>query len=123
VEKVGGEGVGARFRWTYKMAGFTLEGESVALEFIPNERIVTKSKSGIVSTWTWVFGAENGGTRIDLTVDYEVPVPVLGKLAEALVVRQNERELDKGLATIKGRFENEGQQPGSAGAPVQHYGP
>ena len=110
VTKVSGEGVGARFRWVYKMAGLALEGESTALEFVPNKRFVTESKSGIVSTWNWDFAPNDGGTRIDLTVDYVVPIPVLGKLAEALVVKQNERVLDTALENIRSRMERSGQE-------------
>lgn len=106
VTKVSGEGVGARFRWVYKMAGIPVEGESVALEFVPNERFVTESKSGIASTWTWDFAPKDGGTQIDLAVDYVVPIPVLGKLAEAVVVRQNERVLDTALEKIRSRMED-----------------
>jgi uncharacterized membrane protein len=106
VTKVSGEGVGARFHWIYKMAGIPLKGESTALEFVPNKRFVTESKSGIVSTWIWSFTPKDRGTQLDLTVDYVVPVPVLGKLAEALVVKQNERVLDKALENIQSRMEN-----------------
>jgi uncharacterized membrane protein len=105
VTKVSGEGVGARFRWVYKMAGIPLSGESLVLEFVPNERFVTESKSGIASTWTWDFAPSHGGTQIDLTVDYVVPIPVLGKLAEAIVVKQNERVLDTALENIRRRME------------------
>jgi uncharacterized membrane protein len=105
VTNVSGEGVGARFRWVYKMAGIALEGESTALEFVPNEQFVTESKSGIISTWNWDFAPDNGGTKIELTVDYVVPIPVLGKLAEAVVVRQNERVLDTALENIRSRME------------------
>jgi uncharacterized membrane protein len=105
VHEMGGEGVGAKFRWVYRMAGMNFEGESTVLEFVPGERFVTQSRGGIESTWTWDFAPENGGTRIDLQVDYSVPVPVLGRLAEALVVKQNDRELDTTLANIKARVE------------------
>lgn len=105
VTRVSGEGVGARFSWVYRMAGITLEGESTALEFVPNERFVTESKSSIISTWTWDFASKDGGTRIDLVVDYVVPIPVLGKLAEALVVKQNEHVLDTALEKIRSRME------------------
>jgi uncharacterized membrane protein len=110
VTKVSGEGVGARFRWVYRMAGIAVEGESTALEFVPNERFVTESRSGILSTWTWDFAPKDGGTKIDLTVDYVVPIPVLGKLAEAVVVKQNERVLDTALENIRSRMEETYEQ-------------
>jgi uncharacterized membrane protein len=106
ISQVSGEGVGAQFRWVYRMAGMNLEGESTVLEFVPDKRFVTQSRGGIESTWAWDFAPDNVGTRIDLAVEYTVPVPVLGRLAEALVVRQNDRELETVLANIKARVED-----------------
>ena len=106
VSQVAGEGVGAEFRWVYRMAGMNLEGKSTVLEFVPDKRFVTQSQGGIESTWIWDFAPDNGGTRIDLAVEYTVPIPVLGRLAESLVVRQNERELETTLANIKERVED-----------------
>lgn len=105
VKDVTGQGVGAHFRWTYKMAGLSFEGESTATEHIPNERIVSQSKGGIASTWTWTFAPHDGGTKVNLVIEYTVPVPVLGKLAEKLVLRQNEREADQSMANIKTKME------------------
>lgn len=100
-----GQGVGSHHRWAYKMAGLRFEGESTATEYVPNRRIVSQSKGGIASTWTWSFEPHNGGTKVNLVVEYTIPVPVLGKLAEALVLRQNEREADLATANIKARLE------------------
>jgi coenzyme Q-binding protein COQ10 len=105
VKDVTGQGVGAHYHWTYKMTGLRFEGESTMTEYIPNERMVVETKGGIVSTWSWTFTPEDGGTRVDLTVEYTIPVPVLGRLGEALVLRQNEREADQALANIKAKLE------------------
>ena len=99
------EGVGSHFKWVYKMAGMTFEGESRTTDFVRNERMVVESKGGIASTWTWTFTPDDGRTRLDLVVDYTVPVPVLGRLAEALVLKQNEREANLALVNIKTRME------------------
>jgi uncharacterized membrane protein len=105
VRDVVGQGTGTHFRWTYKMVGLRLQGESTATEYIPNRRIVTQSKGGAVSTWTWTFEPHDGGAKANLVVEYTVPVPVLGKVAEALVLKQNEREIDLAMANIKARME------------------
>ncbi len=105
VKDVVGQGAESHYRWTYKMAGLRLEGESTTTEYIPNRRIVTQTKGGAVSTWTWTFEPHDGGTKANLVVEYTVPVPVLGKLAEALVRKQNERELDLAMVNIKARME------------------
>ncbi len=96
---------GHRFRWVYKMAGVRLAGTSEDAEYVANQRIVAKTTGGIGSTVTWRFQPEGSGTKVSVEADYSVPVPVLGKLAEALVVRQNEREAELVLANLKARLE------------------
>ena len=105
VKDVSGSGVGQHFRWKYKMAGILLEGESTVTEYIPNKRIVTQSKGGATSTWTFNLEPHNGETRVKLTIDYTIPVPVLGRLAEKIVLKRNEREADLAMTNIKEKME------------------
>jgi len=105
VKDVSGSGVGKHFKWTYKMAGILLKGETTTIEYIPNERIVTQSKGGATSTWTLNFETHDGGTILNLTIEYTIPVPVLGKLAEKIVLKRNEREADLAMANIKEKME------------------
>ncbi len=99
------EGVGSHYRWVYKLVGLRFEGESTTLEYIPNQRIVTQSKGGIVSTWTYTFEPHDGGTKANVVVEYTIPIPVLGKVAEAFALKQIEREADLAVANIKARME------------------
>ena len=92
-------------RFVYKMAGIRLEGTGEDIEYIPNQRIVTKTTGGAESTQTWLFQPEAGGTKVTFKVEYTVPVPVLGKLAEVIIVKMNEREGDLLLANLKARME------------------
>ena len=107
VTDVVGQGLGKTYRWSYKMMGLRFRGESKYTEYVPNQRVVHESKGGIHSIWTWTFGPEDGGTRVNLAVKYDVPVPVLGKVAEQLVLRQNDREADLGMANLKARLESQ----------------
>jgi len=106
VTDVTGSGVGQHAHWKYKMIGIPLHGESTITEQVPNERAVTKSKGGITSTFTWTFAPDEGGTKLDLEIDYSIPVPVLGKLAEKLVLKRNEREMGMNAQNIKERLES-----------------
>jgi ligand-binding SRPBCC domain-containing protein len=105
VRDIVGEGVGQRFRWTYKMMGIPLKGESEVTEYVASQRYVEKSKGGIDSTWTWTFKPEAQRTLLNLVVEYTIPIPVLGKIGERLVMRQNEREADVALAYVKDKLE------------------
>jgi len=92
-------------RWVYKMAGIRLEGTSEGVESVTNQRIVSKTKGGVESTQTWTFQPEAGGTKVTFEVEYTVPIPVLGKLAEAIIVKMNEHEGEVILANLKSRME------------------
>ncbi len=92
-------------RWVYKMAGMRFEGTTEGIEHVTNQRIVSKTKGGVKSTQTWVFQPEAGGTKVTFEVEYNIPIPVLGKLAEAIVVKMNDREGDSILANLKTRME------------------
>lgn len=100
------EGVGSNYKWVYKMVGKRFEGESVTEEFIPEKKAVVKTTGGINSLWTWNFEPYNDGTKVDVAVDYTIPIPVLGKIAEAVILKQNAREAELALANIKDKTES-----------------
>ena len=57
------------------------------------------------------MGADNflitfeGGTKVEAEIEYTIPVPVLGKMAEKLVLKRNEREVDMWMENLKERLE------------------
>ena len=87
------------------MAGVILDGESAYTEYIPNKRIVTKSQGGVESIFTFDFEPQNNGTMLKLTIEYNIPVPVLGKIGEAILLKRNEREADLAMTNIKAVLE------------------
>lgn len=98
---------GKRFRFVYQMAGQRFEGRSETTECVPPERNVSRQQGGIESTVTWTFQPAAEGTEVTIEGDYKVPIPVLGKLAEPLVVQQNQQTVEKLLANLKTRLEAE----------------
>jgi len=106
VTDVTGSGVGQRYHWKYKMMGIPLQGQTTFTEFVANERAVTESKGGVESTFTFTFAPHEGGTKLDLKTEYTIPIPVLGKLAEQLVLKRNEREASMWMENIKERMES-----------------
>jgi len=105
VRDVKGAGVGQSFSWTYKMMGKTFKGEAEYTEYIPNEWLVSKTRRGINSTWTWAFKPQGEQTSVNVVIEYHVPVPLLGKLGEMLILHHNEQEADLAAANIKKRLE------------------
>ena len=96
---------GNEFRWVFKMVGMHFEGTSVDAELVANQRVVSRTKGGIQSTITWTLQPENGGTKATFVAEYTVPIPLLGKLAEAFIVKANEGETELLLANLKARIE------------------
>jgi uncharacterized protein YndB with AHSA1/START domain len=94
-----------RYNWTYKMAGMRFEGDTEFAETVPNQRIVSENGGGIKSTIAWIVQPEGAGTRVTFDAEYTVPIPLLGKLAEAIIVRQNDREAEVLLKNLKDRME------------------
>lgn len=96
---------GARFVWTYKMAGVRFNGESETLEFVPNRLWVTRSETGIPSTFRWTFAERDFGCEVTVECDYEIPGLILGKLAKPLIRRLNEHEAEIVLRNLKEEME------------------
>jgi uncharacterized membrane protein len=93
------------YKWVYKMAGMRFDGQTETLEFIQNQRIVTKNEGGIPSTFVWEYLQEDGGTRITMNVDYSLPGLVLARLVEPVIHKMNEQEGETLLANLKIRME------------------
>ena len=91
-------------RWLYKMLGVTFEGTGIYTEVVPNQWLVIETSGGIKSRITWTFRARGEITRVTLTIEYSVPIPLLGKLAEAIIVKMNDQEADLVMANLKARF-------------------
>ena len=98
--------IGSTFKWKYKMAGVLLEGETETTELVQNKRLRTMSKGSVSSDWLFLMEADNGDTSLELTIDYTIPVPVLGKVAEKIMLKRNEREADLAMENIKMSLES-----------------
>ena len=96
---------GRKYNWVYKMLGVRLEGTTETAEYVANQRIVSKSTGGIETTFVWELLPEGEGTKLNVSMEYIIPVPVLGKLAEGLIVKLNEREADTLVANMKDMLE------------------
>ena len=94
-------GGGYNYDWVYKMAGIHFNGSSKTTEHVPNKRLVVQTSKGIESEFIWEYQPETEGTKLTVECEYKVPIPVLGKLAESIIVKQNEREAETLLENLK----------------------
>ena len=106
IRDITGRGEGQQYTWSYKMMGLPFTGKAQVISSIINTERRVKSTGGIQSLWSWRFHREAGGTRLEMEIEYTIPVPVLGKVGELLIVQRNERVAEMALANIKERMED-----------------
>ncbi len=97
---------GKHFHWVYKMAGLRFEGDTDEIEYVPNKKIVGRNEKGIESTITWKLDEHGGETELTFEADYNVPVPLIGKLAENILAKINDNEAVAMLANLKATLEH-----------------
>lgn len=100
---------GYRARYEYNMAGMRFKGEGKYTEYIPNKSIVVSTSGGITSKLSFAFrpvkaSSQTNKTRVTLTVEYDIPIPLLGKLAEVVINKMNERDIGLCLSNLQARF-------------------
>lgn len=98
---------GHSFDWVYKMAGVKFNGRSETTEVVKNDHYVVKNEKGITSTFRWSFAGENGHTKVTMDCEYEIPSPLLAKIAKPFIERLNEHEARIVLDNLKARMELE----------------
>jgi len=101
VENVIGTGAGQQYEWTYKMAGLLLPGQGVVVEHASHERTVHQNIGMIDAQVAFSVEPHDDGAELTLEVEYSIPIPVLGRLAERMVTRRNEREFQLALDNAK----------------------
>jgi len=101
VRDVVGTGEGQQYEWTYKYAGLLLRGQSVVVQHVPNRLAVSQSIGMIGSTWTFRVEPHEEGSTLTIEVEYSVPIPVLGKIAEHVAVRLDARDLETSLSNVQ----------------------
>ncbi len=98
---------GNSFQFDYTMIGIRIEVTSVDLAHTRPLRIVTRTTGGITSTLNWDFQPVPGcaETNLVLEIEYEVPVPVVGKLAEVIIAKVNVTDVVYALNYLKLKLE------------------
>jgi uncharacterized membrane protein len=109
VRDVTGSAKGDHFKWTRKIAGLPISGETEITEVVPNRKQVVHSMGGIESTWRFLFEPKGDDTEIRVVIDCTVPWPVLGRMAEKLFMKTSvEEDLETARYKIERRMAMEG---------------
>jgi uncharacterized membrane protein len=101
-------GVGTTSHHIAKVGGQEREWDMEITEFVKNKKMsshtIGASKSKMVNSWTFEPTAK--GTKWTMSMDYEVPYSVLGKVIDKLKIGKDiERSMGKMLANVKKALE------------------
>ena len=101
VRNVIGTGAGQQFEWTAKMAGLLLRGQSTVVEHVPNRCGVHQTIGMVNSTFGYFVESHDEGTELTVEIEYNIPIPLVGRLAEHVLLRRNAREFRLALDNAK----------------------
>ena len=101
VRNVIGTGLGQQYEYTYKMGGLQLRGTNIVIEHVPNERGLHQVIGMISALWDYSVEPHPEGTLLNIEVEYSIPIPVLGRLAERLTIKQNAASFELALINVK----------------------
>jgi uncharacterized protein YndB with AHSA1/START domain len=106
--------VGEHFDGTMKLLGRTYTGEGRVTEFEWPDLIAFASTSseGQRQTWTTRLTPEGTGTGIDMVLEYEVPMSLLGAIADKLFIERTvQRSLEQSRDNLVALVEHSVLQP------------
>lgn len=97
----------SEFDFEYQIIGFKYRGRNRDIEFVKDQKIVTQSIEGMDALLTWEFEPHPSGTRVVFTGDYNVEIPLIGKIVSGRVAALNGLEVAALLKNLKSRLESE----------------
>jgi uncharacterized membrane protein len=96
---------GYSYRWTYKMGGMHFTGNGECVGCVTNSVLSSKNSGPIDSTVTFTFRSKGIQTKVTLTIDYRVHLPLVGQLTEIIIHKMNEKEAALILDNMRIRLE------------------
>jgi uncharacterized membrane protein len=105
-EKMSGDGgASTMVEHSYVMAGARIPVTTEVLENssgADGARYRARARGPLAGEHTWTYEPVNGGTRVTLEMDYQVPGAALGKIADRLIVeRMQARSFAQSLENLK----------------------
>ena len=97
------KGVGNSWNWEYDLFGLPLKGSAKCLAYERPNKYVWSSNEIFPSTWTYTFQKVDGGTKIMLDIEYEIPKNALtGKITDKFMLeKMNQQQADTGFRNLK----------------------
>jgi uncharacterized membrane protein len=100
-------GPGQTWDYEFNWFGLVISGSSRCTKLERPQLYEFETVTGNRSTWQYRFAPDGTGTRVTLSVDYDVPANQLARFAtEGTLHSQNEQRAAETLANLKGLVED-----------------
>jgi len=97
---------GYSYLWTYKAAGMRFTGKGQGVDIAPNSRLISKNIGIVESLIAFTFCSIDHQTKVTLTVNYLVHLPMIGQLTQNTFAKIYEPTVKMVLNNLKTKFEN-----------------
>jgi carbon monoxide dehydrogenase subunit G len=96
----------AQWSWSFTFAGVDLQGQARMVEYLPGRRYSFRTSGGADSTFVYEADAQDGGTRLTASCDFEMPPSVLTAVVDSnAITRFTEGVADDAIQNLKAIFE------------------
>ena len=93
--------VGNSYEWTSKMLGIPRKGVTVITEYVPGERVASRSFGAMEGTSTWTIEPEDGGSKATVQFEFRIPVPLIDRFFDPILQREWEKVLAGGVSELE----------------------
>ena len=113
-------GTGARYAYRARLMGIAARVETEVRDFVEDQGWTGIAIRGLPHRTHWRFEAQGESTRFTYTLEYQLPVPLLGSVVDTLLVRgQWRRIIGRSMSNLRRHFSHPGPDRtggGSGGA-------
>jgi carbon monoxide dehydrogenase subunit G len=93
---------GGKVAFKVRSAGISMSIRETVLDYLPGELQLLEMEGMLSGRARWELTPEGDGTRLTTTFDYSLPGGVLGRVADALIVkRMNATSLEQALQNFR----------------------
>ncbi len=110
------QGYGTTLDARGRFRGIPVRSTLRIVEFVEDERIVSRSIAGLHCSLEWDFGEENGRTRVRLVAKYALPLPFVPRTVQASIEREIQAITTESLLELRRLLEV--RQPAPASEPA-----
>lgn len=99
-------GLGARVQATGTAFGIPVSTRLEVVEYVPNQRLASRTTGRVTSASTWTFEPLPGGTRVTFTGSYELPAILARMIGSGEIERELGQSTEQSLRNLKRNLES-----------------